>query len=221
MTASDHVLAITLRKSLHAGGHPHMRQCTALAVVAAGIARADDSLKIGFVASLSSPTSTAGTDMLDGFRLGLGEMGGKPGGRPVDLVVGDDELKPDVGVPKLRKMLDEDKVPLITGMVLSNIAVAASYQADTSADGMSIYLQRNGVKSVSIIAPNYAAGRDVLNGFKRYFTNAIATETYTPLGKFDFAAEVERDASGALVNSYRERIDEDHAGAYVGQCKMP
>ena len=33
MTASDHVLAITLRKSLHAGGHPHMRHYPRFTIV--------------------------------------------------------------------------------------------------------------------------------------------------------------------------------------------
>jgi branched-chain amino acid transport system substrate-binding protein len=196
----------------------------ALGVCAASVeAAAQAPLKIGFVASLSSPTSTAGPDMLDAFKLGLAGLDGKLGGRPVDLIVADDELKPDVGVQKVRKMLDEDKVQLITGMVLSNIALAeartvlprktfmvslnagpsplagvecspyffaASYQADTSSEGMAIYLQNQGVKTMSIIAPNYAAGRDLLTGFKRYYKGKIATETYTPLDQFDFAAEL-------------------------------
>ncbi|HXQ52343.1 MAG TPA: ABC transporter substrate-binding protein [Stellaceae bacterium] len=190
---------------------------------AAGLARADDPLRIGFVATLSSPTSTAGPDMLDSFKLGLSELGGKLGGRAVDLKVSDDEMKPDVGVQKVRKMLDEDKVQLFTGMVLSNVALAeartvlprktfmlslnagpsplagpecspyffsAAYQSDTIAEGMSIYLQQKGVKSVSLMAPNYTAGRDLLTGFKRYFKNTIASETYTPLDQFDFVAEL-------------------------------
>ena len=196
----------------------------ALALAALAVpARAEDPLRIGFVASLSSPTSAAGPDMLDSFKLALKLLGNKLGGRDVALTVADDELKPDVGVQKVRKMLDEDKDQLITGMVLSNIALAeartvlprkvfmlslnagpsvlagaecspywfsAAYQSDTIAEGMSIYLQNKGVPSVSLIAPNYTAGRDVLTGFKRYYKGTIKTETYTPLDQFDFAAEL-------------------------------
>jgi branched-chain amino acid transport system substrate-binding protein len=191
--------------------------------LAARQARAEDPLRIGFVASLSSPTSQAGPDMLDSFKLGLKELGNKLGGRTVALTTADDELKPDVGVQKVRKMMDEDKVQLITGMVLSNIALAeartvlprkvfmlslnagpsplagaecspfffsAAYQSDTIAEGAAIYLQNKGVKSVSIIAPNYTAGRDLLTGFKRYYKGTLASETYTPLDQFDFAAEL-------------------------------
>ncbi len=201
------------------------RLIAAMAAIALGAfpAWAEDPLRVGFVATLSSPTSAAGPDMLDAFKLGLQELGGKLGGRAVDLTVSDDEMKPDVGVQKVRKMLDENKVQLFTGMVLSNIALAeartvlprkvfmlslnagpsplagaecspyffsASYQSDTIAEGMAIYLQQKGVKSVSLIAPNYTAGRDLLTGFKRYYKGKIATETYTPLDQFDFAAEL-------------------------------
>jgi branched-chain amino acid transport system substrate-binding protein len=197
--------------------------CAAVLALAATAARAEDPLRIGFVASLSSPTSAAGPDMLDSFKLGLKELDNKLGGRPVTLTTADDELKPDVGVQKVRKMMDEDKVQLITGMVLSNIALAearavlprkvfmlslnagpstlastecspyffsAAYQSDTIAEGMAIYLTNKGVKSASIIAPNYTAGRDLLTGFKRDYKGTLASETYTPLDQFDFAAEL-------------------------------
>jgi branched-chain amino acid transport system substrate-binding protein len=201
---------------------PTIALAAALAL-AATAARAEDPLRIGFVASLSSSTSQAGPDMLDSFKLGLKELGDKLGGRPVEFTTADDELKPDVGVQKVRKMMDENKVQLITGMVLSNIALAeartvlprkvfmlslnagpsalagpecspyffsAAYQSDTIAEGAAIYLQNKGVKSVSIIAPNYTAGRELLTGFKRFYRGSLASETYTPLDQFDFAAEL-------------------------------
>jgi branched-chain amino acid transport system substrate-binding protein len=182
-----------------------------------------DPIKIGFLATLSSPTSTAGPDMLDSFKLGLKQRGGKLGGRDVTLVVADDEMKPDIGVQRARKMLDEDKVQLITGLVLSNINLAIarsvlprkvfmlslnsgpsaiagaecspyffaiSYQVDTIAEGAAAYVQSQGVKSMSLMAPNYAAGREMLTGFKRYYKGEIKSETYTPLDQFDFAAEL-------------------------------
>ena len=186
-------------------------------------ASAADAIRIGYISTLSSPTSTAGPDMLESFKLGLAEFGGKLAGREVQLIVNDDQMKPDVGVQVARKMLDENKVQLITGIVLSNVMLAvartvlprkvvilslnagpsplagtecnqnffaASYQSDTVAEGAGIYLQKTGVKSVSLMAPNYVAGRDIMTGFKRYYKGTIATETYTPLDQFDFAAEL-------------------------------
>ena len=195
----------------------------ALAALAPGSAGAADPLRIGFISTLSSPTSTAGPDMLDAFKLGLAEAGGKLGGRAVELFVEDDQMKPDVGVQLARKMLDEKKVNLITGTVLSNVMLAeahtilprkvfilsinagpsllagkecspylfvASYQSDTPAEAVGIYLRNRSVKKVSVIAPNYTAGRDIITGFKRGFASPVASETYTPLDQFDFAAEL-------------------------------
>jgi branched-chain amino acid transport system substrate-binding protein len=184
---------------------------------------AADKLKIGFISSFSTPTSTVGPDVYDGFTLALQETGGKLGGREVDLVKGDDQFKPDVAVQLARKMLDEDKVQLITGIVPSNnmLAVAhtvlprkvfilstnsgpsqlagtecspyffvASFQNDTAPLAMGLYLNKQGVKNVYLMAANYAAGKDMLAGFKRSFTGNIVGEVYTPLPQFDFAAEL-------------------------------
>jgi hypothetical protein len=48
---------------------------TAAATLTGVPAHADDPLKIAFLATLSSPTSTAGPDMLDAVTLDVGELG--------------------------------------------------------------------------------------------------------------------------------------------------
>jgi len=98
-----------------------------LALVACmSAARAEDKLKIGFITTLSWPGTTNGREILDGFTLGIEDSGGKLGGRVIDLVVGDDENKPDVGVQLVRKMIEQDKVALFAGFVGSNITLAAA-----------------------------------------------------------------------------------------------
>ena len=67
---------------------------------------------------------------------------------------------------------------------------SVSYQNDTAAEAMALYLQQHDVKRVFLVAANYAAGRDMTTGFKRYFKGTIAGEIYTPLSQFDFAAEM-------------------------------
>ena len=195
----------------------------ALMVGSSSAGWAADPLKIGFISSFSTPTSTVGPDVYDGFTLALQELNNKLGGRDVDLVKGDDQFKPDVAVQLARKMIDEDKVKLITGIVPSNnmLAVAhtalprkvfilstnagpsqlagkecspyyfaASFQNDTTPEAMGLYLTKQGVKNVFLMAANYAAGKDMLAGFKRGFKGHIVDEVYTPLPQFDFAAEL-------------------------------
>lgn len=53
------------------------------------------------------------------------------------------------------------------------------------------YASKQGYKRIYLLAPNYAAGKEALAGFKRYFKNGeIAGEVYTPLNQLDFAAEL-------------------------------
>ena len=108
-------------------------RCVSVAVMAAALAlmpqsgKAADKIKIGFISSLSNPSLAAGPQLLDGFKLGIEDSGGKLGGLDVDLIVGDDQGKPDVGVQVARRMMDEDKVNLITGIVPSNIMLAVAH----------------------------------------------------------------------------------------------
>lgn len=87
-------------------------------------AQAQEPLKIGIVSVLSGPQATLGQQLRDGFQLAVKDQGGKLGGRPVELVIIDDELKPDVAVTKVRTMLERDKVDFVVGPIFSNILQA-------------------------------------------------------------------------------------------------
>lgn len=93
-------------------------------MLSAAPALAQEPVKVGFVTVLSGPQATLGQQMRDGFMLGLKQLGNKLGGRPVEVVVVDDELKPDVAVTKVRALLERDKVDFVVGPVFSNIAMA-------------------------------------------------------------------------------------------------
>ena len=80
----------------------------ALATIAAGAHAEDkDKLKIGVIATLSGPPAVLGQQLRNGFELAVKELGGKMGGREVELFVQDDELKPDVAVSKVRALVDD------------------------------------------------------------------------------------------------------------------
>ncbi|MGE3144419.1 MAG: ABC transporter substrate-binding protein [Pseudorhodoplanes sp.] len=87
-------------------------------------APAQEKLKIGVIASLSGPPAVLGTQMRNGFLLGVKELGGKLGGREVEVIVQDDELKPDVAVSKVKAMVERDKVDFVVGPIFSNILQA-------------------------------------------------------------------------------------------------
>lgn len=88
------------------------------------LAQGAKTLKIGYIATMSGPAASLGQDILDGFKLGISHAGQTLGGMTVELIVGDDQLKPDVGVQVASKMLEKDKVDFITGVVFSNVMMA-------------------------------------------------------------------------------------------------
>jgi branched-chain amino acid transport system substrate-binding protein len=94
----------------------------AAAVVLGGPpAQAQEKLKIGVIATLSGPPAVLGQQLRNGFNLAVKTLGGKLGGREAEVIVVDDELKPDVAVTKVKALVDRDKVEFVVGPIFSNI----------------------------------------------------------------------------------------------------
>ncbi len=89
-------------------------------------ARAEEPIKIGFLSTFSGPQGQLGQELLDAFNLGLKSVGGTLGGRKVELIQGDDQAKPDVGRQVADKMIESDKIQLLTGIVFSNVMLAVA-----------------------------------------------------------------------------------------------
>jgi branched-chain amino acid transport system substrate-binding protein len=201
------------------------RVLTAAALLCLGMgpSGAADKLKIGFISTLSGPAAALGVDIRDGLNLAIKHQGGKLGGLPVELIVGDDTFSPDVGKQLTDRMLKRDDVDIMTGIVFSNILLAVApaifqdqtfyispnagpaefagdrcnpfffnvaWQNDNLHEAMGKHVADKGYRNVYLIAPNYPAGRDALNGFKRFYKGATAGEVYTKLGQLDYAAEL-------------------------------
>jgi branched-chain amino acid transport system substrate-binding protein len=92
--------------------------------VAAGQATAQEKVKIGVIVTLSGPAAALGAQVRDGFALAVKDLGGKMAGKDVELVVVDDELKPDGAVSKVKGLLERDKVDFVVGPIFSNILQA-------------------------------------------------------------------------------------------------
>jgi branched-chain amino acid transport system substrate-binding protein len=87
---------------------------------------AQEPIKIGFMASLSGAIGALGQDQYDGFMLAVEERGGKLGGYPVKILKEDDQFKPDVATQIVTKLIEREKVPIITGITGSNVIMAVA-----------------------------------------------------------------------------------------------
>jgi branched-chain amino acid transport system substrate-binding protein len=82
-------------------------------------------VKIGFIGTFSGPAATLGNDMRNSFEVGLDQLGRKLGGLPVEVIYEDDQIKPDVGVQKVQKLIESDKVDFLVGFIWSNVLLAS------------------------------------------------------------------------------------------------
>jgi branched-chain amino acid transport system substrate-binding protein len=97
------------------------------AILAPGAALAQTPIKIGLVQGLTGPFEVYAKQVTTGFQLGLEYgTGGKMEvlGRRIEVLVEDDQLKPDVSKQKVTKLYADDKVDLVVGTTSSAAALA-------------------------------------------------------------------------------------------------
>ena len=186
---------------------------------------AQDSVKIGFVSTFSGSQAAIGEDMRRSVDLAVEHLGGKMGGKKIEIVYEDDQFKPDVGKARSEKLVQQDKVNFVAGYIWSNVLLASlktvtdegdtilisanagpsqiagelcnknyfstSWQNDQTPMAMGEYLNSKGVKSLYVVGPNYAAGKDMLAGVKRTYKGKLVGEDYTKWpDQLDFSAEL-------------------------------
>jgi branched-chain amino acid transport system substrate-binding protein len=122
----------------------------ALAPAASFTTHAADKVKIGFASTLSGPAGAIGIDIRDAFQMAIKLNGGKLGGLPAEVLIGDDQFKPEIGRQLAEKFVKLDKVHLLTGYVFSNIMLAS---IPVAFDNKLIYVSPNA-------APSPLAGKD-------------------------------------------------------------
>lgn len=74
--------------------------------------------KVGMITTLSGGGSGLGIDVRDGFLLAL------KGNNNIEVVIEDDQRKPDIAVQLADKMIQSEKVDILTGIIWSNLAMA-------------------------------------------------------------------------------------------------
>ena len=196
--------------------------------------QAGETVKIGFITTLTTPAGVIGKDMVDAVDLALEHINGQMGGREVELIVEDDGFKPEIGKQKTDKLVKHDDVDFVTGFIWSHVLLASrksaldagkflisanagpsqlagelchknffniSWQNDQTPMALGEVLNQKGVKSVYIMAPNYAAGKNMVSGVERVFAGEVKGKDLTKWGKdaqLDFSVELAKaKASGA------------------------
>ena len=108
---------------------------TAAAAVAiglsAGAARAEDTIKIGVLATLEGAFTVLGEDSVRGFELALQQHNGMAGGKKIVVVKGSSDASPDSAIAAARKLVEQDKVDILVGPLSGSEGLAVKDYAKT------------------------------------------------------------------------------------------
>ncbi|RVT83322.1 ABC transporter substrate-binding protein [Rhodobacteraceae bacterium CCMM004] len=99
---------------------PILSAAAVAALATAAPAAEHGGVKVGMITTLSGGGAGLGIDVRDGFQLAL-KMAGADN---VELVIEDDQRKPDVAVQLADKMIQSEQVDVLTGIIWSNLAMA-------------------------------------------------------------------------------------------------
>jgi branched-chain amino acid transport system substrate-binding protein len=171
-------------------------------------------IKVGLLAALSGTYAAVGRDLRDGFQLYLDTHDGKLGGHTVQLVSGDEGDGPATAIPAATKILKENKILAMTGVVGAGTVASlmpmlnqakiplvsangrtrlkdvtrewhTSFLSDEPGAAIAQYVHDSVPGRVFAIGPDYSGGYDELRGFTDAFVKD-GGELANPDGKATF-----------------------------------
>ena len=185
-------------------------------LLAASAATAADPIRVGFLAPMTGIFAQAGKDMLDGLKLGLESAGGQVAGRKLELIEEDTEGNPATAQARYRKLVQQDKIHVLTGVLLANIGYA-----------LVAPIERDELPSLFLTTPDDLTKRRPPRWILR--SNFAASQPMHALG--DYAARTlkyKRVAALGMDNAFGheqlggfQRVFEDAGGRVVQKTWVP
>ena len=110
-----------------------VRTMLAIAATAAftGSAWAQETLKIGLLATLEGPFAAPGQDGMRGAELALKQKNGMAGGKKIEFIKASSDATPDRAVSATRKLVEQDKAPIVIGPLSGDEGIAVKNYAKT------------------------------------------------------------------------------------------
>jgi branched-chain amino acid transport system substrate-binding protein len=187
-----------------------------LGLVAPSPAHAADPVKIGFIAPLSGIFAPAGKDMHEGIKMALEQAGYQAGATKLELIAEDHEGNPATAQAKYRKLVTQDKIHALAGVLLSNIGYALVPP-----------IERDRTPSLFLTTPDDLTKRKPSKYILR--SNFAASQPMHALG--DYAAKTlkyKRVVTMAMDNPFGheqiggfQRVFEDSGGKVVQKLWVP
>ncbi len=125
----------------------------AIATVLAAAAQAQETVKIGLLATLEGPFAAGGQDGMRGAELAVKERGGTVAGKKIELVKASSDAKPDVAVNSTRKLVEQDKVQIMVGPLSGSEGIAVK-EYSKSQPGVTFINGGSGAQATTLVNPS-------------------------------------------------------------------
>jgi branched-chain amino acid transport system substrate-binding protein len=100
-------------------------------IAMSGGARAQDTIKVGGLATLEGAFTVLGQDSMRGLNLALKEHNSMAGGKKIELITGSSDASPDSAVKAARKLVEQDGVQILVGPLSGDEGLAVKNYAKT------------------------------------------------------------------------------------------
>jgi branched-chain amino acid transport system substrate-binding protein len=132
-----------------------MRTLVGAAVLSAfaGVASAQETVKIGLLATLEGPFAAGGADGMRGAELALKQRNGMAGGKKIVLVKASSDAKPDVAVNATRKLVEQDKVDIMVGPLSGGEGIAVKEYSKTQPN-ITFINGSSGAQATTLVNPS-------------------------------------------------------------------
>lgn len=124
----------------------------AVAVLAVG-ASAQDTIRVGLLATLEGPFAAGGQDGMRGAELAIKEKGGAVAGKKIELFKASSDAKPDVAVNSTRKLVEQDKVQIMVGPLSGSEGIAVK-DYSKSQPGVTFINGGSGAQATTLVNPS-------------------------------------------------------------------
>ena len=190
-----------------------------------------DPVKIGLLVPYTGVFTSIGVNITRGAELYLDEIGWKAGGREIKLIKEDSEMNGQVSLQKTRRLVESEKIDILTGVVSSTVAYAI--RDYVVGNKLPFIISNAGARDLTRgDASEYIFRVSFANGqyeypFAKYMYNELNIRKVVVMAP-DYAAGLEKaegfmisfkEAGGEVIQEIYPKLGTTDYGPYLAQVK--
>ncbi|MEB3100164.1 ABC transporter substrate-binding protein [Ferviditalea candida] len=192
--------------------------------------KAQETVKIGAILPYSGVYASLGENLTKGMELYFESVNWQAGGKKIELIKEDEENDPQASLRKFRKLVDQDKIDILTGTV--STAVAYALRDEVNSKQVPYLVAHAGGDDLTRSKRSDYIWRSSFNSWQigtsmgQYAYGHIAKKVYLAAADYAFGKEVSKafkkaftDAGGEIVGEVYPPLGSNDYASYLTQIK--